>query len=122
MPDRLGFEHFDGGTRPELRCIECGAKGPPSAWPIERREQHHRSHLEIADAVAAEKRLVAERARLQKAVVDRRDRHVVPPRPCANPFCSVVFQPKRSTGRYCSGACKVAAWRARHAGGEAPPA
>jgi hypothetical protein len=115
MPDRHGFEHFDGGTRPEVRCSVCGASGPPWVWPVERREQHHRSHLAITDDAAAESQLIDERARLQKAAAGRRDRHVVhPPRVCANPFCSVVFQPERSTGRYCSGACRQAMHRARH--------
>jgi hypothetical protein len=37
-------------------------------------------------------------------------------RRCAWEYCGQAFTPKRSTGRYCSGACRVAAHRARQNG------
>ena len=101
MPDRFGFEHFGGYGTPQLRCIERGQRGAVWEWPLERREHHHLAHRSGVPDLAAEHE------------GQRGDGHS--PRRCANPFCGKVFQPRRGTKAYCSGRCRVAAHRLRHA-------
>jgi hypothetical protein len=123
VPDHFGFDHFDTGTRPELRCIVCRAGGPPWQWRVERREQHHRAHQGDVDDQAAEAAIERVTAELRTSPSTRRDRRVIhPTRICENSFCATVFQPRKSTARYCSTACRVAVHRMRHRddpGGEA---
>jgi hypothetical protein len=117
VPDRYGFDHLpDRFGQAELRCISCGEKGPPWKWPEARRVQHAVAHANGGPASEAERNLAEtlaerERAARRQAHADRR---VVPrPRECANPYCPVVFQPRRSGARFCSTRCRVAAHRAR---------
>lgn len=125
MPAEHGFEHVADNGRAYLRCTVpgCDAIGEPWEWPLHRRYQHAQAHLGVADAAAAEQKFARDRADLLAASAKspRRDRRVVlPPRQCANPYCSLVFQPRRSTARYCCGACRVAVHRQRHGRGETP--
>jgi hypothetical protein len=116
MPEDYGFEHVVEHGRAKLRCVECGETGEPWEFPLARRYQHHRMHLGLPTAVASETKLMRERTEQQEmAKVQRhRERRVIPPpRRCANPYCGKVFQPRRSTARFCSVRCRVAAHRAR---------
>jgi hypothetical protein len=115
VPDRYGFDHLPNRQgQAELRCINCGEKGPPWKWPDARRAQHAVAHANGGAAREAERKLTEtlaerERAALRQAHAGRR--FVPRPRECANPYCEVVFQPVRSTARYCSSRCRVAVHR-----------
>jgi hypothetical protein len=114
MPENHGFEHVVVGGRALLRCQVCDATGEPWEWPLARRYQHARMHAGIPDAVKAEAKLEKVRQEIARAHAHRDRRVILPTRRCANPFCSEVFQPRRSTACYCSDACRVAVHRARH--------
>jgi hypothetical protein len=117
VPDRHGFDHLpDRYGQAELRCISCGAKGPPWKWPEARRAQHARAHANGGTASEAERRLaetLAERERAARRQTHSERRVVPRPRACANPYCSTVFQPHRVTARFCSSRCRVATHRDR---------
>lgn len=120
MPDRHGFDHLtDGGGQPILRCITCGETGYSWKWPEARRDQHAKAHAngggaaDIAERELTEALAERERAARRQAHAARR---VIPrPRECANPYCSIVFQPRRITALYCSTRCRVAAHRTKGA-------
>ncbi len=107
MPDRHGFDLL--GDR--VRCIWCGACGDRWEWPEQRRGDHAcRPEDDLEDD--------ARRAREAETHARRERRHrsrfwlaTHKPRACANPYCSEVFTPKRSTRIYCKDACRRATAR-----------
>jgi hypothetical protein len=114
-----GFEPVVVSGRAKLRCTVCGTTGEPWEWPLARRCQHARTHAGVTRAAEAERKLDSSRQELQAVAQTRphRDRRVLhAPRVCANEYCAVVFQPRRTTARYCSGACRMAVHRRRHGG------
>lgn len=114
MSENQGFEHVVVGGRAKLRCTVCGTEGEPWEWSLARRHQHalmHTGHPEATRAERAIEHAVEDRRRAEAESARARRRVMHPPRRCANPFCSVVFQPRRSTARYCSTKCRVAAHR-----------
>ncbi len=116
MADAHGFDAISVGGRAVLRCSVCDVQGEPWEWPLHRRYQHAQMHAGITVAAARDRELSERREELKATAMaqSHRDRRVVlPPRRCANPYCSAVFQPRRSTARYCSGACRVAEHRRR---------
>lgn len=109
MPDRFDFDHL--GL--DVRCVWCGDGGPRWQWPDDRREQHGHTHDPSEEQL--EEGRAAGKARGARARRERRHRtpewvkqHASR---SANPACSNVFEPARSTTGFSSDGCRKAAAR-----------
>ncbi len=117
-PDDDRVEMTDTTTFFLADCDCCGDTYASRVRVKRRNSLHHPLNQEMNGATEAEwgaSCVVCRDARLNRERVARhRARHFRPKQPVACAHCGTSFTPQRSTAKYCSSACRVAACRQRN--------